>query len=228
MILMFRKLKNEKLIYGIIGLGRFGETLVRELAANGAELIVLDQNEEKIQAICEYTENAFLVKNLEKSTMQETGIQNCDVAIVCIGEHIDISILTTLHLVSMGIPKVIAKATSTEQGEVLEKLGAEVIYVERDMAIRLAHRLEMSRVMDFIQLSEQINISKMFVPDKAVGKTVFELNLRAKYGLNIIAIKKGAMVMQAIEPDYVFQEKDILYLCGNKEGIVRFEEWADR
>jgi len=173
---MFRKLKNEKLIYGIIGLGRFGETLVRELAANGAELIVLDQNEEKIQAICEYTENAFLVKNLEKSTMQETGIQNCDVAIVCIGEHIDISILTTLHLVSMGIPKVIAKATSTEQGEVLEKLGAEVIYVERDMAIRLAHRLEMSRVMDFIQLSEQINISKMFVPDKAVGKTVFELN----------------------------------------------------
>ncbi len=225
---MFFKGKSDKTIYGVIGLGRFGRALVQELSGNGAELIVLDRDEEKIRAVREFTENAYVVKNLEKKTMEETGIQNCDVAVVCIGEHIDTSILTVLHLVGMGIPKVIAKATSADQAEVLEKLGAEVIRPERDMAIRLAHRLEMSRVTDFIQLSEQINISKMFIPDKAVGRTVMDLNLRAKYGLNIIAIKNGGAVMQTIAPDYKFKEKDILYLCGTKEGFVRLEEWADR
>jgi trk system potassium uptake protein TrkA len=160
--------------------------------------------------------------------MFETGIQNCDVAIVCIGNHLDTSILTTLNLVSMGIPKVISKASSAEHGQILEKLGAEVVYPERDMALRLANRLETARVLDFIQLSEQINISKMLIPSKAIGKTVVDLNLRAKYGLNIIAIKNGASVIQNIEPGYTFKEQDILFLCGNKQSILKLTEWASK
>ena len=111
----------------------------------------------------EYTENAFIVKNLEKKTLIETGIQNCDVAIVCIGEHMDTSILTTLNLVSMGIPKVISKAMSSEHGVILKKLGAEIVFPEKDMAVRLASRLETERMLDFVQLSEKINVSKMNV-----------------------------------------------------------------
>lgn len=140
--------------YGIVGLGRFGFALALELAAAGADLLVLDRDEEKISRLREYTENAFVVRNLDKSTLLETGIQSCDVAVVCIGEQMDTSILTTLNLVSMHIPTVIAKATSAEHGEILEKLGAEVVYPERDMAIRLAHRLETSKSLDFIQLSK--------------------------------------------------------------------------
>ena len=109
---MFNKSKNDNMTYGIVGLGRFGMALAIDLAESGSEIIALDSNEEKVQAIREYTENAFIVKNLEKKTLIETGIQNCDVAIVCIGEHMDTSILTTLNLVSMGIPKVISKAVS--------------------------------------------------------------------------------------------------------------------
>ena len=109
---MFNKSKNDNMTYGIVGLGRFGMALAIDLAESGSEIIALDSNEEKVQAIREYTENAFIVKNLEKKTLIETGIQNCDVAIVCIGEHMDTSILTTLNLVSMGIPKVISKACS--------------------------------------------------------------------------------------------------------------------
>ena len=167
---MFNKSKNDKMIYGIVGLGKFGQALAEELARDGAELIVLDREEEKIRAIREYTENAYVVKNLEKNTMFETGIQNCDVAIVCIGNHLDTSILTTLNLVSMGIPKVISKASSAEHGQILEKLGAEVVYPERDMALRLANRLETARVLDFIQLSEQINISKCSFQAKPSAK----------------------------------------------------------
>lgn len=114
--------------YGVIGLGRFGYALATELAGSGAELLVIDKDEDKVREIREYTENAVVVNTLDKKTLTETGIQNCDVAIVCIGENMESSILTTLNLVAIGIPLVIAKATSAEHGEILEKLGAEVVY----------------------------------------------------------------------------------------------------
>ena len=138
---MFHRSKNDKMSYGIVGIGRFGSALATELAAAGADIVVIDSDEDKVREMRELTENAYVVANLEKKTLTETGIQNCDVAVVCIGERMDTSILTTLHLVSLGIPKVIAKASSAEHGVILEKLGAEVVYPERDMAIRLANRL---------------------------------------------------------------------------------------
>ena len=96
---MFKKSKNNKMTYGIVGLGRFGTALALDLAESGSEIIAIDSNEEKVREIREVTENAFIVNNLEKKTLIETGIQNCDVAIVCIGEHMDSSILTTLNIV---------------------------------------------------------------------------------------------------------------------------------
>ncbi len=216
---MFQKKNKNPTTYGIIGLGRFGYALAVQLAAAGAELIVLDRDEDKVRELREYTENAFIVRSLDKKTLSETGIQNCEVAVLCIGEHLDTSILTTLNLVSLGIPKIIAKATSAEHGEILEKLGAEVVYPERDMAERLAHRLEVSRVMDYIQLSECLNISKMQVPSRFIGKTVQSLNLRAEFGVNIIAIENGNQLKQTVLPTDVFQEGDILFLSGSREGL---------
>ena len=218
---MSRKKKKQKLIYGIIGMGRFGTAIAEELAAEGADLIIIDKDEDKIRQARELTENAFIVKGLDKNTLTETGIHNCDIAILCIGEHIDTSILTTLNLVAIGVPKVIAKANSAEHGEILEKLGAEVVYPERDIAIRLAHRLQTSRVLDFIQLSEKINISKLSVPDDIVGKSVIEAELRSRFGLNIIAVENGGKVIDLVRPDYIFREDDILYLSGSKDGFRR-------
>ena len=222
---MFRN-KSSKTTYGIVGLGRFGQALAQELAESGAELIVLDRDEEKVSEIRELTENAYVVKSLDKKTLQASGIQHCDVAVVCIGEQMDTSILTTLNLVSLGIPKVLAKATSMEHGVILEKLGAEVVYPERDMAVRLAARLEMARELDIIQLSEQINISKMQVPVQLIGKSVADANLRGRFGLNIIAIESDGRVLENIQPDYLFGAKDILYLSGSKDGLLQINEWA--
>ncbi len=207
-------------------MGRFGYALAHELALAGADLIVLDREEEKVREMREYTENAFVVKNLEKKTLAETGIQNCDVAIVCIGEQIDTSILTTLNLVSLGVKHVISKASSAEHGEILEKLGAEVVYPERDIALRLAHRLEASRVLDYIQLSEKLNISKVLIPESMVGKSVLEVNLRGKYGVNIIAIENGTQLNITVMPDYVFKKGDIIFASGTKEGLNRLSEEA--
>lgn len=224
---MFGKSKKEKISYGIVGLGRFGYALAVELAASGAELVVLDQDEEKVREIRELTENAYVVKSLDKKTLSETGIQNCDVAVVCIGEKMDASILTTLHLVSLGIGTVVAKATSEEHGEILEKLGAQVVYPEHDMAIRLAHRLEAGHMLDFVQLSEQVNISKLAIPEKMIGRTVLDVNLRGQFGLNIIAIENGGNVTENISPSLQFRAGDILFVSGAKAGLNRMLDWME-
>lgn len=225
---MGRNKKNEKLIYGIIGLGRFGTAIAEELASAGADMVVLDRDEERIDYAKELTENTYIVKNLEKKTLSETGIQNCDVVILCIGEQIDVSILTTLNLISMGIPKVIAKASSAAHGDILERLGAEVVYPERDMAVRLAHRLETSQSLDFIQLSEKLNISKFSLPERAIGKSVVEVNFRGNFGLNIIAVENGSEILESIRPDYIFKKGDILYLSGSKESFAKLSDWSNK
>ena len=224
---MLKKKKNHMLTYGIVGVGRFGTALAHSLAESGAEILVLDRDEEKIKAMREYTENAYVIKTLDKQSLLQTGIQNCDVAVVCIGEKIDTSILTTLNLISFGIPTVIAKASSIEHGEVLEKLGAEVVYPERDMAVRLANRLEAAKVLDFIQLSERINISKVMLPAHGIGKSVRELNIRALFGLNIIAIQNGSTVIDYVTPDYIFKTGDTLVVSGSRENLMDFASWEE-
>lgn len=225
---MFRRKKSDAITYGIVGLGRFGYALAMELAAFGADIMVMDSDEDKVRAMREYTEDAYVVKSHDKKTLSETGIQNCDIAIVCMGEKMDTSILNTLTLVSLGIPKVIAKASSAEHGEILERLGAEVVYPERDMALRLAHRLESSSVLDFVQLSEKVNISKIIVPDSIADKTVLAVDFRGKFGINIIAIENHSGVQQKINPVYKFQKGDILYVSGDKPSLSHFMEWAKK
>lgn len=222
---MFGRSKKDKNTYGIIGLGKFGHALALELAESGADIMVLDRDEEKVRDFREYTDSAFVTKSLDKNTLAESGIQNCDIVVICMSEQLDTSILTTLNLVSLGVPHVIAKASSAEHGEILEKLGAEVVYPERDIALRLAHRLEASRMLDYIQLSEKLNISKLIAPSCIVGKSVMEVNLRAKFGVNIIAIENGMTVIETVMPDYIFKGGDILFVSGNKQGLTRLSEW---
>ena len=120
-------MKKSNETYGIIGLGRFGSALAKSLADDGKEIVVIDNSPEKINEASEYTDNAFIVEKLSKENLQQVGIHNCDTVIVCIGELIDKSILTTLTVIELGVKRVIAKATSEEQGSVLRTLGAEVV-----------------------------------------------------------------------------------------------------
>ena len=186
---MFGRYKDDNVSYGIVGLGRFGYALAKALAELDADLLILDKDEEKIRGMREYTENALVIKNLDKPSLLETGIQNCDIAIVCIGEQMDISILTTLHLVSMGIPKVVARATSAEHGEILEKLGAKVVFPERDMAERLAKRMEEANMPEFAQLNDKVGIAKLIVADEMEGESVYDADLETRFAVKLIAIE---------------------------------------
>lgn len=209
--------------FGIIGLGRFGFALAKTLAEAGKEVVVLDNNESKIKQIRNIVENAFVVGPLDKETLEDAGIQNCGTVIVCIGEQIDVSILTTLNVISMGVPRVIAKAISHEQGLILEKIGAEVIYPEHDMAIRLANKLVSSSTLESIELKGNVTISELKLSKKLAGKTVQEANLRHEFGLNIIALESGGTTTTEFAPNNILNENDQIVVIGNRENIKKFE-----
>lgn len=217
------KKKKDNSIFGIIGLGRFGTALAISLAEAGKEVIVVDQIEEKVKAMRQYTEYAFVCDNLSKETLSEVGIQNCDTVVVCIGSKIDTSILTTLNVVSLGVPHVISKATSQDQGAVLEKIGAEVVYPERDMAIRLGKRLVSGNFLDFIFLDNDIEIQQVPVSGPFISKTIREINIRKKYGLNIIAIEHRQDTLIEFAPDYELTPEDIIVVIGKIQNIRKLE-----
>lgn len=210
--------------FGVIGLGRFGTALAQSLAKAGKEVIVVDCNEDKVRELRQFTEHAFVADHLNKEALEEIGIQNCDTVIVCIGENIDTSILTTLHVVSLGVPHVIAKAISSDQGTVLEKIGADVVYPERDMALRLGKRLVSQNFLDSITLDNEVEIKQIPIPPEMNGISVQELNLRQNYGLNIIAIERGDVTDIEVSPQYRFAEDDIIVVIGKTESIHRLEQ----
>lgn len=211
--------------YGIIGLGRFGYSLATTLAEAKKEILVIDSNENKIKHLRNYTDYAFVVGELTKEVLEEAGIQNCQTVIIGIGEKVDVSILTTLNVISMGVTRVIAKAINAEQGKVLEKIGAEVIYPERDMAIRLANRLISSKVMDYITLSDEFTIMEFKLSSKLNGQTVRQADLRNRFQLNIIALHHDGKTNTNITPDLKLQQNDILVVVGDKEHVMVFESF---
>ena len=217
------KKKKESASFGVIGLGRFGTALAITLAQAGKEVIAVDRDESRVKELRQYTDYAFVADSINSDTLKEIGIQNCDVVAVCIGEKIDASILITMSVIDLGVPKVIAKASSVEQGEVLKRIGATVVYPEKDMAVRLGKRLISSTFMDYIALDNSVEIRQISVPESMLGASVMELNIRKKYGLNIIAVQNGHETNIEIAPDYRFREGDVLVVIGKIKNIDRME-----
>ncbi len=216
--------QKKKLLYGIIGLGRFGFALAEELAAHNCELIVIDKEEETVNAAAAFADNAHIIQGLTKESLEQAGIQNCDVVIIGIAEKIDVCILTTLHVKRLGVKRIIVKAMTAEQGDILEMMGAEVVFPERDMAVRLANKLVAPNLLDYIALSEDVNITEIEVTEKVAGHSILSLNVRRNYGLNVIAIKRGHQVEIDFSPDFVLHARDIIIVIGRKENIRKFEE----
>lgn len=215
---------SDKASIGIIGLGRFGFSLAAELASKGKSVICVDKDEKKVKEILNYTDYAYVSEDLTKETLEELGFQECETVVVCIGEKIDVSILTTLNVISLGVKKVIAKAGSEEQGRVLERLGAEVIYPDKDSADRLAKRILSHNILDFISLNENIEIVEITIPKRYVGVKLADSDIRKKFNLNIVAIERDEEIDINISPNYVFEEKDAIVVIGNTNNIAEFEK----
>ena len=224
---MKRKNKNSQL-YAVIGVGRFGFAIAEELARKGKEVIVIDRDRTKIDAASLFTPNAFVIEELTSDNLAKAGVGDADVAIIGIGDKIDVSILTTLTVIGLGVKRVISKAMSKEQGKILSMIGAEVIYPEHDMAIRLAAKLVSPHILEYISLSDSIDITELQLTPKIEGKTVVELGLRPSYHLNIIAIRRGGEITTDISPTTELHAEDTLTVIGKNDDIKRFEKYLNQ
>ena len=210
----------------VIGLGRFGTSVAKTLSALGHDVLAVDKNEHAVQVLMQDVTQAVQADARDEETLRALGVRNVDVAIVAIGDDLEANILMTLMRKEMGIPYVVAKAQSVQHGKVLERIGADkIVYPEQDMGIRLANNLIRTNVMDFIELSLDFSIFEIIASAKFVNKTLGKLNLRAVYGINVVAIKKGAdQIVIAPGANEVIEEKDILVIVCNKKALCKLPD----
>ncbi|SDH54115.1 trk system potassium uptake protein TrkA [Aneurinibacillus thermoaerophilus] len=211
--------------YAVIGMGRFGASVAQALYNMGYDVMVIDENEERIQDHINIATHAVQADSTDEQALREVGIRNFDVVVVAIGADIQASILTTLILKEMGVKMIVAKAQNERHGQVLYKVGADrVVFPERDMGLRLAHNLVSPNVLDFVELAEDYSIAEVAAPEKMDGKSLQELDIRAKFGVNVMAIKSGNSFNIAPSASDSIKEGDVLIVIGHNDDLKKFEE----
>lgn len=199
----------------VIGLGRFGSSLIKELNAMGHEVLAIDIHEDRINEIVDYATQAIEADVMDENVLKSLGVADFDMAVVAIGENIQANVLTTILLKELGVKKVIAKAQNELHGRVLEKIGADlVVYPERDMAVRVAHALVSKSVMEYISLSPKYSIIELVTPRTIVGKSLAEMDLRSKYQVSIMAVKRGEDIIVAPGSQERIAAGDLLVILG--------------
>ncbi|MFA9560149.1 TrkA family potassium uptake protein [Evansella sp. AB-rgal1] len=209
----------------VIGLGRFGGSVCKELVRLGNEVLALDTDEQKVNEFAKYATHAVVADSTDERALISLGIRNFDSVIVAIGDNIQASILTTLLLKEIGVKHVCVKARNTYHHKVLVKIGADrVVHPESDMGRRIAQQMSDENVIDFIELSDEYSIVELIASPKIEGKTLIDLNIRARFGITILAIKKGNDIDISPLPNYQISHKDLLIVIGHNDDIKRFED----
>ncbi|WP_027092368.1 potassium channel family protein [Cohnella thermotolerans] len=209
----------------IIGLGRFGSSIGRELVELGCEVLGVDRDEEKVQELSEVLTHAVVADATDEEVLRSVGARNFDCGVVAIGDDIQASILAAILLKELGVKKVVAKAVTELHGRVLERIGVDrVIYPERDMGIRVAHQLVSPNLLDYIELSKRYTIAEMTVPACLNGKSLAAVNPRGRFGCSVVAINKTKGIVIAPTADDVLTEKDVMVVIGTNEQIEQFQE----
>jgi trk system potassium uptake protein TrkA len=211
--------------FAVFGLGRFGGSLVKELHANGIEVLAVDIDQKKVDEYVTYAVQAVQVPNLDQTTLEMLDITSFDQVFVSFGANIEASILLTLLLKEMGVKKVWAKASNDNHQKVLNKIGADqVIHPERDMAKKIANYISSKNIIDYIELYNEHSIVEILASAKVFNKTLQDLDMRNRFSCNIIAIKRDGVVKISLLPNELILKGDILVIIGRKKAIKRFEE----
>ncbi|MFA5100133.1 MAG: TrkA family potassium uptake protein [Candidatus Omnitrophota bacterium] len=220
----------------VIGLGNFGSTVAKELTQRGAHVIAVDKNKERVEELKDYVSYAVVLNSIDQNALKSAGIQDVDVALVCIGEDIEGNLLTTLLLRKIGVKKIWARATSPIQGEILKTMEVdEIVSLEEEMGKIVARSMISASVTKHIPLSPGHSIAEIRVPESFTGKTIREIDPRKKFSVNVVAVKKkkpeineqGERVFLEVtesvpSPDLPLETEDTLLIVGKDEDIERF------
>ena len=210
--------------YIVVGLGRFGSEVARRLCALGCEVLAMDIHNELVQQISSEVTHAVVGDARDKDVLRSLGVRNLDCAVVAIGDSLSDSVLATMNLKELGLPYIVCKAHDETHRRVLEKLGADrVVIPEQENATRLARSLASPNVLDYIELSEDYGILEVPAPKSWIGKCINELNVRAKLGVNIIAVKRDGKVEVTLDPDRELSDGDVLVVLGDNKALERVQ-----
>lgn len=209
--------------YMVIGLGRFGTEIACKLYECGEEVLAVDTDEAMVDAIADNVTRAVTADARDRNILRRLGAENFDFGIVAVGSDLAASALITLNLKTLGVPNIICKAHDNTYRDILEKLGADrVVIPEREAADKLAMGLTSSKVMEYIDLSEEYGIVELQTPEKWKGKTIRNLELRSKYGVNVIAVRKRGRIVIPPDIDSPLEEEDVMVILGKYEIMSEF------
>ena len=207
----------------VIGLGRFGGGIVKELISQGADVMAIDLSPERVDNFAQIATQAVVADTTDEAVIKSLGLRNFEHVIVAIGEDIQSSILTTLILKELGVQQITAKANNDYHEKVLRKIGAEyVVHPERDMGIRIANNILSNNVLDYLELSDEHSIMEIKASERLAGRSLVDLDIRAKYGINIVGIKRGEEIIITPEPTDPIMMGDLLIVIGADVDINRF------
>lgn len=217
-------MSDEKKQFAVIGLGRFGTSVALTLHKLGHDVLAIDSDDERVQKLSDEVTHVVQADTTDENTLNALGLRNFDAVVVAIGADVQANVATTLLLKELGVPFIIAKASNTLHGKMLEKIGADrVVYPERDMGQRVAHSLVSSNVLDYIELSPNLSLVEVTAPGIFVGRTLAEANMRVRYGVNVVAIKRFEDLIVPPQPGEVIHECDVLIVVGPTEGLQMLE-----
>lgn len=210
--------------YVVIGLGRFGSSVASTLYSLGNDVLVIDKDEDLVQDIADSVTHAVQMDATDENALRTLGLRNFDVAIVTIGGNIQSSIMATLLVKELGVKYIIAKANTDLHAKVLAKIGADrIVLPEKDMGVRVAHNISSASILDYIELSSDYSVIEIKVPGEWVGKSIQNLNLRSKYGINVVAIKRADDVNISPMPDEILLEDDVIVAIGSAQDLAKLE-----
>jgi K+ transport systems, NAD-binding component len=213
-------MKKKNKTFGVIGLGTFGYHVAKTLAQGGAEVIACDVDEERVREVSEYVSLAYVLDATDAKALKESGITKVDTAVVSIGENVEASILVVVQLKELGVKEVVARAVNPLHGKVLEKLGVDrVVYPEKEMAIRVAHSLLVEEFIEEIPIGEKHSLFEIKAFDFMLGKTLRELDVRRRFGVSVLAIKRGENLIINPMGDDKILPGDILVVLGTTEQL---------
>ena len=212
----------------VIGLGRFGQSVAKTLFQMGYDVLAVDEDEDAVQEIADSVTHAVQMDATDEYALRTLGIRNFDIAVVSIGTNIQSSIMGTLNLKEAGIKKVVAKATNDMHAKLLNKIGADrVVLPEMDMGVRVAHNLVSANILDVIELSPDYSIVEITAPNQWFNQEIKDIAARAKYGINIMAIKSEVDINVSPRASDMIRDGDVLVVIGSIEDLSKIESLVE-
>lgn len=210
--------------FAVIGIGKFGLHIAKTLAEHkNNEVIAIDNDEDVINKIEPFVDNAFKIDAMDEKSLRETGVENVDVAIVSIGENVEANLIVVMQLLDIGIKELVVKSVNPLHRRILEKIGVKrIVDPEKEMAIKVAHSLITVNLLEEIALSDEYSIFEIKAPLKSIGKTLISLDLRKKYNISVLGIKHGEKITVNPSPNDVIYEDDVLIVLANSKSISDF------